>query len=518
VQDARKRLIEKVIIPVSRDEAAIVITGGTNAGVMAEVGHAVADLAPQLALLGVAPHGKLRGYGAAPGDRDAADPEPHHTLLRTAGSAWGDESRTLVRVAERVSSGRIAMVAVGGGSGTAQEVALALERKWPLVLVIGCGGTSEELGQWLQSDEHRQPMPVKSEEYIEPDELRDAFGDGRILLADVRDRSLLERDLRWSLSDKDLLREAWSRYLAADRLAVGLKPYAVRSTAAVISLAVATVLLALLLAYLKPQEGGVLWYTLKTAVTLLPILAAVLLGLLERAVQVGSWVEMRAAAESLLREIYRARAQAPPYDSEGLAGSLLSESLKQVDDRAGGRLAEDIERAASSAWSPRDLSDRVPVIDSLLGPLTPSVYDEARALQQADFLSSAADGTAGRARKLTLAIYTFGGLAAFFLAASWRENWAAAFAGGSASLLAAVLSWREYRQWDARAKDYRSTVLAIRATRAQWLSYAGVTRESENTLKWYVTSVETSLGAENADWERALRQAHQGIFDRYRGK
>ena len=45
-EDARRRLVELALVPVVRDEGAIVITGGTDVGVMREMGRALAEHSP----------------------------------------------------------------------------------------------------------------------------------------------------------------------------------------------------------------------------------------------------------------------------------------------------------------------------------------------------------------------------------------------------------------------------------------------------------------------------------------
>jgi len=143
-EDSQRIMLDTVIAPLCRDTDAVVISGGTNVGIMAALGRSMAEFAPDTVLVGVAPHLRLLGYGAPEDDDGAAAPEPRHRIIRTPGSAWGCEGPTLVRVAERVAAGRpIVMLVVGGGAGTAREIALAARRRWPVVLLTGCEGESE---------------------------------------------------------------------------------------------------------------------------------------------------------------------------------------------------------------------------------------------------------------------------------------------------------------------------------------------------------------------------------------
>jgi hypothetical protein len=507
LEDARRKIVERVIVPLCRDERTIVITGGTDAGIMQEVGRAVEDLAPNLVLIGVAPDRLIRGFGAPSHDRDAAAPEPHHLLIRTPGNAWGDEASTLVRVAERLASQRIVMVAIGGGEGTRREVDLAMNRAWPLALITGFEGTSDELAQSLQEGERSAERSTPAD--------GDAKARSAVIVFEAGDQRRLERALRWRLSEQEVLREAWARFAVADRSAVELKNPTAWGARAVIAIAALTVALAVALG--KIRETSPWWVVVKASVTALPLVAGIVLGLMERSARIGTWFHLRAAAESLLREIYRFRAIVPPYDSADVKAHLFTETLEKVDARAGDRLSK-VTDEQEDAWSPKKLWERIPAEDTLLGPLTPRVYDEVRVQHQLRFLSKEADATSTRAGRWTIAVYVAAALTAFFLAVSWRDGWAGTVTGVIASILAAAFSWREYQQWDAKAGSYRRTVLALRANRARWLAMRPDEQDSPEALTWYAQGVEDALAAENADWERAVKQAQHTLFDRYRGK
>ena len=209
-----------------------------------------------------------------------------------------------------------------------------------------------------------------------------------------------------------------------------------------------------------------------------------------------------------------------PYDVHTVRTQIFGDALENVDSKAGERLSG-IVGAGGDPWPPADLSKERPARETFLGPLTPHTYDEARVMDQVRYLSRTANKDSRTATRWTIVIYVAGAATAFLLAVSWRvewADWAKTTAGVGAGLLAAVFSWREYKQWDASAASYRRTLLTLRAYRARWQAMPPHERDSPAALMWYAERVEDALAAENADWERAVKQAQQTLFDRYRGR
>lgn len=117
-----------------RRERLTVVTGGTDAGIFALFGAAMAE--PTAPVVGVAPR-----------DRHGVALEPHHThYVLVDGDAWGDETPALLALAEAL--GRLApsvAVVCGGGEGTRSEVAGHRRAGRPIVAVAGSGGVAGEL-------------------------------------------------------------------------------------------------------------------------------------------------------------------------------------------------------------------------------------------------------------------------------------------------------------------------------------------------------------------------------------
>lgn len=502
--DARRRLVKNVVVPVARASGAIVITGGTDAGIMSEVGRSLAEHSPETILIGVAPESMLVGFGAEVGAVDAAAPEVHHRIVRTDGSSWGAEAPVLIAVAEQIAESGIAMLAVGGGEGTRREIALALTRRWPVLLTQGLGGESGELAEELA----RSRGALRSRAQL-VQRLRAAMDSGEVRVQTAERPLAMARALRWALSDDPLLREAWARFSFADSEAVRLRVPTGWGARGVIVLASLTVLLGLIVR--NTTEGSGQWVGLKVALTAAPLAAAVVLALLERSARAGTWVSMRGAAESTLREIYRFRTGAPPYENG--EKRLLAESMAGVDARAGLRIAEDA--GIRHAWPPAALDQRIPDADQLLDALDPATYDLVRAQDQLAFLARTAKKKSRYALGWSLVAYTAGAVAALALSVSWWKPSASPVAAGGASVVAAVVSWRLYQRWDEDADTYRATAIEIRAARARWLAMSSDPSCGDDASTAYPAAVEDALSAEGTEWERSVRQAQAGFMQKH---
>lgn len=536
-RDALDLLLRAVVVPLCHEEGAVVVSGGTDAGVMAALGQAVSETEDAPVLVGVAPDAKLLGFGADAGDRQAARPEPAHRIIRTAGECWGDEGPVLVRVAERIAGGgRVVVLAAGGGVGTAREVVLASRRGWPVLLLTGHGGTSDALATalglptrpHLGAGADRRGKDVRSADVglalggrpdREAEDVLEADRAGLHAAADLEARDMVRRALRWRLSDQEVLREAWARFEAADIAAVRRKKPTTLLAGCVVALAALTVVSALMVGRLGAQDGAptAAGDLLKGLVTGLPLVAGLLLALIERRARSGTWIEMRGAAEALVREIYRDRSRPSEPSAPGYSDSVLADALHEVDRRTNGRLLlASPNPARAGTWPPPHLWARVPGCDCLLGRLTPTVYDRARVVDQLEHYERAARDFDRRATRLAAAIFVAASVAAFLLALSWREPELTFYAAVPASVAAALVSWREYRQRDARIDAMLTTCVSVREARGRWLSCVAPARDTQEALTTYVNEAEDAFAAEGTDWERGLRVAHQNFAERHR--
>lgn len=535
-------LLRRVVVPVCREENVILVTGGTNSGVMAALGSAVAELAPEMVLVGVAPDSLLTG-SLQQGPSGMIDPEPSHVMIRTPGTHWGAEAPALVRLAELIAGAHdVTVLAIGGGSGTCREVVLAARRHWPVILCTGGGGLSDQLAGILnipsveqpareadsQQSPGRPPEEALSSDLGEPErrELVAARDAGRYLSIDLNERAGLERALRWRVSNLDLLKDAWARFAVADELAVGRKKPTTAMIFGVIVLAVLTVVFGIIAAWLGRAENATTdgmnaaAVAAKGATTALPLAAVVLLGLVDRRSKAGSWIGLRTSAEAIIREIYRCRARLKvSSDDSEAALEQLADALDDIHSGSEGwTLMRRKPSVAEEIWPPAALWQRVPLADSLLGPVTGKAYDAARVRDQVEFYEHNALKDDQRATRTAAVIFVVASVAAFLLALSW--GWPSLTAGAAivASVAAAMISWREYKRRDASVRDMLHTAVAIRSARNKWLRLPSNTRTAPQAVYDFVMNVEEATATEGLDWERRLKETHRSFLDRQKGR
>lgn len=136
------------VVPVARDHGAVVVTGGTDAGVIALLGQAVdgADAPP---CVGVAPWGTTTwpGRSQPPASPDAAPLEPHHRhFVLVEGTRWGSETATMLALVAALSAdaGSVAVL-VGGGEVAETELAGHRAAGRGIVVVRGSGRLADRV-------------------------------------------------------------------------------------------------------------------------------------------------------------------------------------------------------------------------------------------------------------------------------------------------------------------------------------------------------------------------------------
>lgn len=262
----------------------------------------------------------------------------------------------------------------------------------------------------------------------------------------------------------------------------------------------------------------------KGAVTALSLVAAALLAFLERESRTRAWVEMRAAAESLIQTIYLYRARAGTFKNLSDLQTALSERVHAVDAATSGRylrttLATHQLRAAEvlsgfgvAPWPPMQLASRVANCDSLVGPLSGDVYDESRVVDQIRRFEDNSRVQTWRATRLAAWIFALSAGAAGLLAASWRVGGLSIGAAALAAAVAAIVSWREYAAYEPLTESRDATATLLRGARGRWLARA----TKENALRRYVREVEEVLASEGTEWVRLTHQVHQSWLERTR--
>jgi len=182
LDDSRKAYLATLfadgVTPVAAELGALIIDGGTQSGVMAMMGEAVARYHGTCQLLGIAPkgeiaHPEIAGASAA-SDAEALEPNhSHFVLVETA--KFGGETKKMLELA-RALNAPIAAILINGGAIAADEALQSVRNGWPLLVIEGSGRFADEVSAAV-----RDGQSAKSAKASE------IARSGRVVLFDVDD-------------------------------------------------------------------------------------------------------------------------------------------------------------------------------------------------------------------------------------------------------------------------------------------------------------------------------------------
>ena len=166
LDDSRKAHLETLfaegVAPVAAELGALIIDGGTQSGVMAMIGEAVARDGRGSQLLGLAPKGKIAHpeiAGASAGS-DGTPLEPNHShfvLVETA--EWGGETGTMLELA-RAFNAPIVAILVNGGKIAGDEALQSVRNGWQLLVIDGSGRFADELSAAVRDGQVAKSVEV----------------------------------------------------------------------------------------------------------------------------------------------------------------------------------------------------------------------------------------------------------------------------------------------------------------------------------------------------------------------
>jgi SLOG in TRPM, prokaryote len=168
------------VTPVAAQLGALIIDGGTQSGVMAMMGKAVAATSRTVQLLGVAPKGKITNPEIAGASKisDGASLEPNHShFVLVESNRWGGETAMMLELA-RAFNAPTAAILVNGGAIAADEALGSVRNRWRLLVIEGSGRFADEL-----------TAAVRDGQSAKSTELSEIAHSGRVTLFRVEDRA-----------------------------------------------------------------------------------------------------------------------------------------------------------------------------------------------------------------------------------------------------------------------------------------------------------------------------------------
>ena len=171
--DVTRRAIE-TISRTAEDLHAVVICGGTDMGVMAEIGQIRSRKGYKFPLIGVAPEQLVTWPG---GPRSTKflwwgykrwQLEPHYShFILVPGSHFGDESPWIVETATALSKDQQSVtILINGGEVSRKDIELSLENGRPVIALSRTGRLADELARQPERNKLITVLPVHAEQRI----------------------------------------------------------------------------------------------------------------------------------------------------------------------------------------------------------------------------------------------------------------------------------------------------------------------------------------------------------------
>jgi hypothetical protein len=171
--DVTRQAIQ-TIARVAEDIHAVMICGGTNMGVMAEIGQIRKREHYKFPLVGIAPE-KLVAWPGGPHStkflwwgKQRWQLEAHYShFMLVPGSQFGDESPWIVDMATLLSKGRKSVtILINGGEVSRKDIELSLEKGRPVIALSRTGRLADELARQPNRDKLITVVPANAEQRI----------------------------------------------------------------------------------------------------------------------------------------------------------------------------------------------------------------------------------------------------------------------------------------------------------------------------------------------------------------
>ncbi len=324
-----------------------------------------------------------------------------------------------------------------------------------------------------------------------------------------------------------VLRQAWKLFATYDANAGTHQTLFKRLQVGILALGVLAVLLALVQTQIfgvdpdATTQDQLGFKALRYAIILAPILISIFISATNRFKAGNKWIRLRAAAESLKREIYRYRGRSGIYSDEATTEKSrrvkLAEKMKLVN---GNLMSTAVNETAVTPYG-----DDQPLPPPMYGAeadddgfsdLTAETYIKIRLGDQLKYFGGKTGKLEKKMKLLQWSIYLIGGLGTL-LAAVGFELWVAM----TTALAAAVVTYLEYNQTENTLIICNQVVTNLNNTLTWWSALTTEERAGPTNRSLLIEQTEQVLADEQGGWIQQmtdalseLQQQHQATVER----
>ena len=488
------QLFSRGIARAAADAEALIIDGGTQAGVMQIMGQSIVDRGRKSSLLGVAPAGKVTypGGPSVVGD-DSAPLDPNHShFVLVDGNDWGSETETLFELAAAFNVPVLAIL-VNGGAIAKDELLQSVRRNWPVIVIEGSGRLADEVAALKE-----QPSQIEDPVFAEIVE----EGDLRIfpITGALED---FERMLFSQSPNIKLLHDAWQQFATYDANGGRLQNAFKNIQFWILVLGLIAVFLVVLEKQAQGLHNALAW--LRYPIIVIPIVTAILLAYYNKFRPANKWILLRGSAEAIKREIYRYRSRTGDYSKDRLTTNSRDDVLHERLEPVGRRLMQtDVNHGALEPYRgplPPEI-EGAQKNDDGFSFLTPERYIELRLEDQLNYYSNKTPKLEKQIKQMQVAILVAGG-AGTLLAAVGAELWVALTTALATALTASLTS----RQLEETLVRYNQSAADLANIRDWWTKLSPAAKRNPKNIDQLVEFTEKVLEAELTGWVQRMENA-----------
>lgn len=481
---------------------AVVVDGGTAAGVMQMMGEGVADRGFKSSLIGVAPLGLVNFPGSEGRGETPLDPNHSHFVL-VEGNVWGSETGVMYKLVSALTSNKAPAVVllVGGGAVSTDETLQAVRQNLPLFVVEGSGGLADEVATAWKARPELPEDPVMAE----------IIADGRIqfhlLTNSVKGA---ERLILHELAGSDVLLDAWENFADYDLNAILQQKSFDKLQLPILLIGVLVTALTLTHQVFAPKDINVyfpnVWWWVRQLLIIIPILLTILITVANRFKHGNKWLLLRASAEAIKREIYRYRTRTFPYgESSPDAPSPEQQLSRKIQDITQSAMETE---AGLSALVPYDKTKGFPpYMGTLTGDdgfsiLSPERYIEIRLVDQLSYYRRKAVKIERRWKAIQVLIVVVGGVGSY-LALVGQQVWIAL----TTSIVAALTSSIGYKLSENDLMKYNRATTELAGLKRWWATLPAQEQARPANANVLVEYTEEVLKSELDNWIQLKQSA-----------
>lgn len=477
------------------------ISGGTNSGVMATLGQAIAERGRKIPLIGITP-----ALLTTPTPTEATHLvplEPNHSHLVLVDTAqWGGEVEVMYGLAATIAKQiPVFTLLVNGGQLCRAEILHSVRLGFMTIVIEGSGRLADEIATL-----YRNPPA-----FIEDPVLAEIIADGTIHLfplhGEVAELGRLIYKLYRQLRGDTILKVAWRQFGLYDLNANRQQRDFQKMQLAILSLGVGGTTLAVIQATLEQSQLFAIpllsWLSpfLRYTIMVIPITTAALLAAANRFNAGNKWLLLRCGAEQIKSEIFRYRVQAEIYSPTATTREIkFAEKLQIIGHQI---MQTEVNISALKPYFgviPPPFSTAAN--DDGLSVLKPERYISARLEDQLFYYVRKAKKLEQRLKLLQWLIYIIGGVGTLLAALGW-ELWIAL----TTALVSAFGSYLEYQQIEKNLLHYNQAATDLFNIRTWWIALSEEEQAKQTNIDLLVGQTEQVLQSEFKGWVREMQVA-----------